>query len=404
MYGGARLDKSITTPFKGVEKMLELGQVKLVFCKTHTSFIFSINIPPTTDPTPFYVLNKARSELDAPVYSIVLKFAIIMPNCELSNFKCRMCAEGECKTKDVEKGCVKEVDIMRECKTQQEIYYETVQTGNPICPAVIDLSFLDSTQLPFLQTLLSKCDESAIPAMQYLQASVKAGAKLAMISMEFARGEGAKVIPGDKVSDAILVKAAPKILAAMLKLAVMGYVNYDFHSANVMIAVENNNVVDATMIDFGRVAKLNSLNPAVMEYIMKRANFPIDQLLKKMGTANFYTNPFNVMMALAAIADMDLGYNITLFNSHQIQCRDIILIAFNGLGSLGQDPPVLYPNRNEGNAYVPNPVIAKTIIEFKNLWQKKVKVPAPWGIGGRTHRRKHKTRLVTKSSKGRVGK
>ncbi len=397
------MDNSFATPLKGVEKMLELGIVKLVFCKTHTSFIFSINIPPTTSPVPFYVLNQKRDKIDAPVYSIVLKFAVMMPVCRLPRFKCRMC-RGECREKDVEKGCVKKADIERECRTQQAVYYETVRTGHPICPGVIDLMFLNSNHMPFLQKLLEKSDEQAFASMQYLQDSVKNGAELAMISMEFARGEG-EIVAGDKATDRILKRASPKIIAGMLKLAYMGYVNYDFHSANVMISVDNDTVVDATMIDFGRVAKLKTLLPEVKEFIFKRANFPLDQLLARMeGDEQFYTNGYNVMMALAAIGDMDLAYNIHFFGSHQIQCRDILVLAFDGKVSLGKDPPVLYPNQNEKDAFVPNPLIKEAILEYKKILVKTIEFSRlPWGIekqigGRRTHKRKARMRLVTKSS------
>ena len=257
--GGLRLVQSgnINTSFDAVYQMITnpLSTLTKISYSSLKGFIFKLDVPHDVQHTYFYGLNDTGTNYNVPVYTLILKFAIITDRTEsLPNFIYMYDSHN--------KSTEKLIEYSIESKTQQDIYVATVSpSGNPICPAVADFSYFNSTSGEILLAkLIKNTNNSKTNAMiEYLLRNiVGTNRKLGMITMEIADDsielENLKTI--NRASyDANIEYAIAQIFILFTKLKV---INYDSHSKNVLA---NQSTNKSLLIDFGRTIDLSKPVP-----------------------------------------------------------------------------------------------------------------------------------------------
>lgn len=257
--GGLRLVQfgNINTSFDAVYQMITnpLSTLTKISYSSLKGFIFKLDVPHDVQHTYFYGLNDTGTNYNVPVYTLILKFAIITDRTEsLPNFIYMYDSHN--------KSTEKLIEYSIESKTQQDIYVATVSpSGNPICPAVADFSYFNSTSGEILLAkLIKNTNNSKTNAMiEYLLRNiVGTNRKLGMITMEIADDsielENLKTI--NRASyDANIEYAIAQIFILFTKLKV---INYDSHSKNVLA---NQSTNKSLLIDFGRTIDLSKPVP-----------------------------------------------------------------------------------------------------------------------------------------------
>jgi hypothetical protein len=152
--GGLRLIQTgnINTSFDAVYQMITnpLSTLTKISYSSLKGFIFKLDVPHDVQHTYFYGLNDSGTSYNVPVYTLILKFAIITDRTEsLPNFIYMHDSHNK-STENL-------IEYATESKTQQDIYVATVSpSGNPICPAVADFSYFDCTSGEILLAKLIK--------------------------------------------------------------------------------------------------------------------------------------------------------------------------------------------------------------------------------------------------------
>lgn len=256
--GGLRLiqTSNVITSFDAVYQMITnpLSTLTKISYSSLKGFIFKLDVPHDVQHTYFYGINDSGTSYNVPVYTLILKFAIITDRTEsLPNFIYMHDSHNK-STENL-------IEYATESKTQQDIYVATVSpSGNPICPAVADFSYFDSTSGEILLAkLIKNTNNSATNAMiDYLRTNIflHTNRKLGMIAMEIANNsielENLKAI--NPISyNANIEYAIAQIFILFTKLKV---INYDSHSKNVLA---NQTTNKSLLIDFGRT--INLINP-----------------------------------------------------------------------------------------------------------------------------------------------
>jgi len=139
------------------------------------------------DPVEFYGLNETTHVFDVPVDTLVIKMAILYTGTSTADNKLELPPYKAGMRKQMENLN----DFQKEAAIQSEIYYQTLSKGNPICPALIDLSHFTSldSSARFLKALRTKCIDSESRSMiTYIMESLPGTTdrQLGMITMESA--------------------------------------------------------------------------------------------------------------------------------------------------------------------------------------------------------------------------
>ena len=316
--GGVNLKTSFFKTHKaGLIFMLQNGLVSILSCDTTTSFLFILTANPSVDDAelPFVNINTQKA-----LRVIVLKFNILFPQCKLKHFRCN----GTLKKKK----CVSDAIVYAEASMQQYVYTNTL--SNPICPGIIFSDYLESP------TLLLNCiaNASAQAAIQYLMTYFSRN-KIGLIVMEyFDHLEYTSFSNAPKQSKKQYI---PYIGGAILKIAQLGYFNYDMHNNNILVS---NTSLRIKMIDFGRVVQLSNMGQELEDEIQKRSPFDMLEFIQKMTDPTFLLSEKNAVNAFALLADIDLINNNHLFGGMHIQMLAFIKHIFNVSNQNSKD--VLY--------------------------------------------------------------
>jgi hypothetical protein len=305
--GGVKLKPTalFKTHKAGLTYMLKNGVVSLLSCDTTTSFLFILtangNVPDAQLPFVNATTSKALRVL-------VLKFNILFPQCKLANFKCN----GTLKKKK----CVSDSIVYTEASVQQYIYLKTL--SRPICPGIIFSDYLESPNI------LLDCvtDASSQAAIQYLM-TYFVRRKIGLIVMDFV--DPLKYSPLSYVAKEKKIDYVPRIGGAILKIAQLGYFNYDMHNNNILVA---ENALEIQLIDFGRVVQLSNLSTELAEEVQKRSPFDIFELIAHMPNPQFLMSKENAVKAFALLADIDLIQNNQLFGGMHIQMVSFVKHIF----------------------------------------------------------------------------
>jgi hypothetical protein len=305
--GGVNLKPSalFRTHKAGLTFMLKNGLVSLLSCDTTTSFLFILTINNTVYDAdlPFVDINTQKA-----LRVIVLKFNILFPQCKLANFRCN----GTLKKKK----CVSDSIVYTEASVQQYVYTNTL--SNPICPGIIFSDYLESP------TILLDCvaNASAQPAIQYLMTYFSRN-KIGLIVMDFVDPLNYSPLSYQPIQKKH--QYMPYIGGAILKIAQLGYFNYDMHNNNILVSATTLRI---KLIDFGRVVQLSNLSNDLAEEIQKRSPFDIFEFIRSMTDPTFLLSEKNVVNAFALLADIDLIQNNQLFGGMHIQMLSFVKHIF----------------------------------------------------------------------------
>ena len=281
--GLRRINPDRTTSFESLYKMInnDFAGITRISSSSLKGFIFKLDIlrDPSKDDNIQYLGAKIRGltvKMDAPVYSIILKFAIITEVEErLEDFHIH-----KKKSESASSFC-QEADI------QSNIYKTTIMpNGFSICPSVINLSFFNEEAANILLELLfGKISQPDVPdpiiydMFGYLTRNV-VGKKLGLIAMELANDEEGNVYKQlSDIRDAR--RPALCIITQMLRLFMqIKAIHIDLHSGNSLVKADGSH---AFLIDFGSITDLEHVRTSIAE---KYDSLPGCNLMADVGKYN----------------------------------------------------------------------------------------------------------------------
>ena len=254
--GGLKLKNPGIDSFDAVMNMINCSGATLNVLSYSSAygFIFKLSIPPTAHHCVQFQGLSSTKTFTNDIYSLVLKLSII--NDKEDIIKTRLEIDGESKIKSKENAQA----FMNEAKIQQEIFLETiVPSGNPICLGIADYSYLsqtDASKLLDILIIITSRDSSSRAVLQYIKTNMETSDKLGIISMELADGytELNELLYDHKHPnyEHFFSLSIAEIIILFLKTK---YINIDFHPKNILI---NENTRDVRLIDFGRIANVNT--------------------------------------------------------------------------------------------------------------------------------------------------
>ena len=297
--GGLRQKNTNITSFQAVMNMINLqgAQLSHIAYKSLSGFIFKLDIPHNPTGSEFFGLNEKSHAFNVPIYSLIIKFAII------SDVKERLrdlFMVDEAKRYEKRKETLE--DFQKECEIQQQVYLKTViPSGNPVCLAVVDFSHFDSVSTPiFLEKLLKLArTNKARNMLAYLHDNVKNHRRLGMITMELADGyyEIANVTNRDELAEKMMYSIS-QLFISFTKLKIM---NYDSHMGNILTKP---NSAKTFHIDFGRTINFNDGKRRLEDAFPKLGNKIIMDYNSISG--NDYETEFRAIMEID-IVDLYAG-------------------------------------------------------------------------------------------------
>ena len=251
--GGLRQKNTSISSFQAVMNMINLpgAQLSHIAYKSLSGFIFKLDIPKNPDDSEFFGLNEKSHAFNVPIYSLIIKFAIIS---DVKEYLPDLFMVDDGKRYEKRKESLE--DFQKECDVQQQVYLKTViPSGNPVCLAVVDFAYFDSASTPiFLEKLFKLARTSkARNMLAYLNDNVSNHRRLGMITMELADGyyEIANVTNRDELAEKMMYSIS-QLFISFTKLKIM---NYDSHMGNILTKP---NSAKTFHIDYGRTIDFNN--------------------------------------------------------------------------------------------------------------------------------------------------
>ena len=268
LKGGLMQKNPNITSWQAVFKMICVpgATLSVISFKSLKGIIFRLDVPHDPNNSEFIGLNTNRNDLNAPIYTLVFKFAIISnspaPLPELVIGGNRIYKESD--TIDI---------FMNEARVQQYIYIKTLAPqGRPITISVVDFSYFNPSSSTDLLHQLDgiQSDQMVKIMLNYLlEFGTTNGRYLGLITMELANSNFVELdsIPrlingrGDiYVSDCNYALAQTLVLFTQLKL-----MNYDSRLGNILANPEEptseGEEERTVLIDFGSTLNFNLNNP-----------------------------------------------------------------------------------------------------------------------------------------------
>jgi len=284
--GGIVKKDDTLTYWQAVYKMICVPEAMLTTISYNSlyGYVFKLNIPPISENAEFFDLNDSGTIFNVPVFSLILKFAIIEnPNAGVTRLP-ELIIQGETPHK---KSYEKLENFRNEAMIQQTIYLTTIeQCAKAICPSIVDFSFFNKDTGAFLikkMLELQDNDEFVKIVLHYLFANIQANsAYLGLISMKCVddeyiqlskiRKEVSRVHQlnlQDKTEFINVLKiyirncndALTQIIILFIKLKI---INFDCHLGNILASTKPYDLnlnYRTTLIDFGRVINFNTQDP-----------------------------------------------------------------------------------------------------------------------------------------------
>jgi len=338
--------KKINTAISSFEAVLEMIRTPgaILKCIAHGSksgYIFRLDIPHDPNLAQFMALNDEKTALTKPVYTLVVKFAILS---QTGNDRLQeMNVGGKLYEKETETF----QDFFNEAFNQQNIYTSTLSpSGNPVTMSVVDFSHFNSTKGIELINVLKLLvrDPISIQILDYIEGSLNNNANLSlgMIFMEMANYGFIELadVDNSEARSQDINYALAQIFTLFTKLKLF---NYDCHTRNILAKPDRPNPDTnqteelSKLLDFGRVVNVSetTLSGIPQRYIAKiidlynkvsRSNYEIDRI-KVAGykTTDLFivesdrgTNAPEVIDTMEDIlkfmANLDYAINCALFN------------------------------------------------------------------------------------------
>ena len=250
--GGLRQKNTSISSFQAVMNMIELpgAQLSHIAYKSFSGFIFKLDIPHNPDNSEFFGLNEKSHAFNVPIYSLIIKFAILS---DVDENLPDLFMVDDARRYEKRKETLE--DFKKECDVQQQVYLKTViPSGNPVCLAVVDFAYFDSASTPIFLEKLFKISRTskARNMLAYLNDNVLNHRRLGMITMELADGYSEIVHVTDR--DELAEKMMYSISQLFISFAKLKIMNYDSHMGNILTKP---NSAKTFHIDFGRTIDFN---------------------------------------------------------------------------------------------------------------------------------------------------
>jgi hypothetical protein len=257
MKGGLRQKNTSISSFQAVMNMINLpgAQLSHIAYKSLSGFIFKLDIPKNPDDSEFYGLNEKSHVFNVPIYSLIIKFAILSDVRGEQLQDLYIFDNNSTNHERYEKRKESLEDFKKECDIQQQVYLKTViPSGNPVCLAVVDFAYFDSVSAPiFLENLFNiAITNKAQNMLAYLNDNVLNHRRLGMITMELADGysEMVNVTNRNEFAEKMMYSIS-QLFISFTKLKIM---NHDSHMGNILTKP---NSAKTFHIDFGRTIDFN---------------------------------------------------------------------------------------------------------------------------------------------------
>jgi hypothetical protein len=352
--GGLKQKNSKITSVEAVMNMLysEGVKVEIVSYQSISGFIFILEIEKKSEYVEFYGLNKDGTQFKDEIYRLIIKFVFLdIKSKYLNNIKNFID-----KKKTHAKYSETIDNYKKEANTQQSIFLETIKPiGKPICPAVVDFSYFNSSSA---KTILRRIyNLSAYKTMTYEVTNHMFGIlqnnsnlQLGMITMELADGyKKISEIESKTTNNEIFICGISQIIILFVKMKI---INYDAHMGNIL---GNETTNSTTLIDFGRIIDFRkgiadcfpeAYGPSIITEYNSSTKSDFEKDLKKLSTidiTNLYSTDRrgetgntvankNIKDLIRFILYIDLSTNKTLYNKSYPQMFGLLENVFGELG------------------------------------------------------------------------
>jgi len=349
MYGGVVNKIPGSSNFESVVKMLmhPRCKIKSISYSSLKGFIFVLHVPNLEPNTvEFYGLNETTNKFDVPVDTLILKFSILFDgDRDSEDLKLNMdeYVETIFNREEGAQKFFKEMDIyddfFQEAVLQSEIYEKSLSRGEPLCPALIDVSFFseEASAMQFLDALAHKClfeNESAY-MIEYLKGQLTKGLnrRLGMITMESAADHETfqdAFKNSDEETQRQLCQMA--IYKSIRLLNECKTVHCDEHDKNILVKRLPDGTLKGVIIDFGSAINVNkmlkALNVEVKDQFPQSVN--LDREYSKLLTR---FSPEDVDKLLQFMINVEIRYSYFF-----LKRRDDSKIRDYYLDPLGENP------------------------------------------------------------------
>ncbi len=334
--------------FDSIVKMIKHKRCK-ISCVSFSSikgFIFKINVEELkSDKVEFYGLNKTNRTFDVPVDTLVIKMAILYTGGIESDRILMLPDYQPILTESKRKEMEYVNDFRDEAIAQSEIYEQTLSKGEPICPALIDLSHFTSidSSVPFLRALEKKAiDDESRNMISYITKMLTEtrDCQLGMITMESAVTFESFYTAFDKqsiVNPATMqisgyngIPPSPEqlhlcgdVIIEIIRLFnECKIVHCDLHGENVLVDTKTNKIL---IIDFGRILRIDRLHllerkiahQFAIDFFVIRSFFDKNRDFKISPKIQHNVSTFDinyVKLVLSFILSIEYMYNKTRFD------------------------------------------------------------------------------------------
>ena len=151
-YGGMKKRDDAKTSFEAAQTMITHpeAQVSALSYESLSGFLFRLDVPHDKSWAPAFLgLNAEGTALTRPVYSLVLKLAMVVSSSREQTYYCKIQDNKRNSLFVHDKFHKKKVEVLtdfiQEADIQQYIYIKTLSpSGKPLCLAVVDMAYFDN--------------------------------------------------------------------------------------------------------------------------------------------------------------------------------------------------------------------------------------------------------------------
>jgi hypothetical protein len=318
--GVKQVDLSVSS-FTSVMSFLQKSKVSSVSYSSRFGFIFKAELKPGLE-SDFLELNDSKKEFDKPVTTLIFKIAILMKEENYNKIKDKpdqLPVYKDTSGKENEKSVESYDNFIMEAKVQNEVYEKTVSKGQPLCPALIDVSSISELReaRSFLDLMNCTDDSEAKNMKGYLLETLKTSqyeTELGIITMSSALDYMSFSSPLVEKS----VQLYSSVVYSVIRLLnETQRVHGDLNKGNVMIKQLPDGRYISLLIDFNSVFLVTSMSEKQKQLSNSLQPFFMDEngsfvINKSMITLN--KNQFteeDVKLFIEFISALDKAYHVT---------------------------------------------------------------------------------------------
>ena len=372
--GGVKPMKEGVPSFESVMAFLQKSIVSSVSYSSRFGFIFKAELKSGLE-SEFLELNDSKTLFDKPVTTLVFKIAILIQEENYDRIKDKagqlpdyIDSSGKHREKSVESYD----NFMMEAKIQNEVYEKTVSRGQPLCPALIDVSSISEIReaSSFLDLMNCADDAEAKNMKTYMLTALRGTqypSELGIITMSSALDYSPFSLLPDKTS---LQLYSSVVYSVIRLLNETQRVHGDLNKGNIMVKQLSDGRYISLLVDFNSVFLVdsmtekqkqlsNSLQPFFMD---KNGSLVMNQEVITLNKSQFSEQ--DVQTFITFISAVDKAYHVTTRDMEEEQhslFEKNFLAGFTSYDSVA----------NMLNEYyiLPNKVIYKnTMVDFdKNM-------------------------------------